>query len=109
MRWLIDLFRSPESEADPREWAKTAMLHFLLGMGAALALSVALGPFWGAVASSALYAAVWELPQAYRSGLWWDCILDWCMWTAGAFAAVSPLGYWIAAAIITAIGFEVRT
>ena len=109
--FLRDLYRNPESEADPMEWAKTALLHFLLGMVAALALSAALGPLWGAVAASAIYAGLWELPQAYRSGLWWDCLLDWLMWTLGACAAAaaSPAGYWLAGAIITLVGFEVRT
>lgn len=111
MRWLIDLFRNPESEADPREWAKTAALHFLLGMGASLALGGILGPLWGAVVASLLYACLWELPQAIRSGLWWDCILDWCMWTLGALSslAIHALGPWLAALIIIAVGFEVRT
>ena len=111
MRWILELFRNPESEADPREWAKTAALHFLLGMAASLALGAILGPLCGAAVASLLYAGLWELPQAIRSGLWGDCILDWCMWTLGCAAsiAVNPAGYWIAAAIITAIGFEVRT
>ena len=111
MTWLRDLFRNPESEADPREWAKTAALHFLIGMGSALALGAVMGPVWGAVAASMIYAGLWELPQAYRSGLWWDCALDWCMWTLGCAApiAVDPLGYWLVGAIIMLVGFEVRT
>ena len=111
LEWLKNLYRNPEAEADPREWAKTAALHFLLGMGAALALGGILGPLWGAVVASMLYAGLWELPQAIRSGLWWDCILDWCMWTLGsaASAAINPAGYWLAGLIIMAIGFEVRT
>lgn len=111
INWIRELFRSPESEADPREWVKTAALHFLLGMGAALSLSLALGPFWGAVSASLAYALLWEGPQAVRSGLWWDSVLDWCMWTLGCIAAlaVHHIGPWIAALIIIAVGFEVRT
>lgn len=111
IEFLRDLYRNPEAEADPREWAKTALLHFLLGMGAAMALGAAIGPLWGAVMASALYAGLWEMPQAIRSGLWWDCLLDWIIWTLGACAAAAanPAGYWLAGAIITLVGFEVRT
>ena len=111
LEWLKTLYRNPEAEADPREWATTALLHFLLGIAAALVLSAVLGPLWGAVAASLAYAAFWEGPQAVRSGLWWDCILDWCMWTLGAISslAIHALGPWLAALIIIAVGFEVRT
>lgn len=111
LNWLMLLYRNPEAEADPREWAKTAALHFLLGMGSALALSAALGPLWGAVAASLAYALLWEGPQAVRSGIWWDSALDWCMWTLGCIAAVCvhQVGPWLAALIIIAVGFEVRT
>lgn len=112
IRLLRKLFETPGAETDPADWATRFCAH--QGLAALLALLVlAVTHPADAVGGLLLGYALWELAQ-WRRGrgwlLWWDCVLDWCAWSAMVLAvAWWPVPGALASAVILSVGIWRRT
>lgn len=92
IRLLRNLFETPGAETDPADWATRFCAHQGLAALASL-LALALMHANAAVALLLASYALWEGAQFIRQRgwlLWWDCVADWCAWTAMVLA----LAWW---------------
>lgn len=107
IRLLRKLFRTPGAEADAADWATRFCAH--QGLAAACAmLLLAIMPANAAVALLLASYAMWEAAQYLQQRgwlLWWDCMLDWCAWSAMVLAvAWWPVPGVLASAAILSVG-----
>ena len=106
MTFLLSLFRTPEAQGDPYQWASVLLAHALIGLALTAVLPLGL--------AVAVYTS-WEAAQwGFYKADPWDCLLDWCAYALGSAVAVAlmagagPLGAIVALSLVLAAGVRKR-